>query len=125
MALPQFMQTFDEYGEFIIMNLAIVEDGYGGHTEAYTPGAHFMGVLMLDSSIQAQVAEAQGVKGLYTLTYDKTLRLPWHTVFCKANNTSEMFRVTSKDEKSTPKSSSLDIRQVNAEEWTPGGADNG
>lgn len=116
MSLPVLMQNSEGYGTYILMEKRQTEDGYGGYKDVYSDGLQFEGVLTLDDSIQAQRAEAEGVTGVYTLTYDKGLRLPWHTVFRKKGST-ETYRVTSKDEQSTPSSSALALRNVRCEEW--------
>ena len=74
--------------------------------------------ITLDSSIQAKIAEQQGVTGLYTVTTSKALNLQYHDVF-KRKSDNKIFRVTSDgDDKHTPNSSALDMRQVSAEEYT-------
>lgn len=115
MALPYFLTQFEGYGTFVILDKTTRDDGYGGYIDTYADGAEFDAVMQLDDSIEAQRAEKEGVTGVYTLTYDKRLRLPWHTVF-KKKGTTEYFRVTSKDETSTPNSSALDMRKVRVEE---------
>lgn len=115
--IPELMKETEGYGFFRIMNKSTEEDGYGGYVDTYTIGAKFEGALFLNDSINAQVAMSQGVTGVYTLIYNKVLRLPWHTVFCKDDDHNQVFRVTSKDEQATPSSSDLDMRTVNCEEW--------
>jgi len=126
MSLPDFIKGFDDYGEFQILDYTTVSDGYGGAVEpTYVPGATFMGALVLNNSIQAQTAQKQGVTGVYTLTFDKSMHLPWHTVFQKiirdenGNKVSNgsIYRVTTKDDNAPPKSATLKFRQVTAEEW--------
>lgn len=114
--LPDLMREFESYGEYQIYNLEEGEDdGFGGYSEIYTPGETFEGVLILDDSLNAQIAEKQEVKGVYTLTFDKDTRLPFHTVI-KSLITGQFFRVVSKDEQSTPINASFDFRQVKCEE---------
>lgn len=125
--LPSLMQENENYGKFQIFNAITQNDGYGGYVTTYEPGATFDAVLVLDDSLQAQVAEKQGVTGVYTLTYEKALSLPWHTVIKKISGEKLVgmyFRVTSKDENATPKSSSLNLRKAQCEEFvlTSGGA---
>ena len=115
--IPDLMKATENYGYFRIMDKSTREDGYGGYADVYSVGARFEGVLFLNDSIEAQIAMSQGVKGVYTLSYDKALRLPWHTVFCKDDDRSKVYRVTSKDESSTPSTSNIHIRSVNCEEW--------
>lgn len=115
--LPKLMQASEGYGTFNVLNFTIVDDPYGGYKKIYSIGATFEGVLHLDDSINAQIAEKNGVTGVYTLTTDKEFRLPWHTVFCKDGNTNKAYRVTTKDENSTPNTTPLNLRQVRAEEY--------
>lgn len=117
MSLPSFLQGFDGYGEYSIVSLIYSEDGYGGQKYEWAATATFEGVLALDDSIATQLAEKQGVKGVYTMTFSKPTRLPWHTIICKGNDLTQCWRVTSKDEKETPSSSSLDMRIVRCEEY--------
>lgn len=113
--IPVLMQNSEGYGQFTILDKITRNDGYGGTVDTYEDGADFYGVMVLDDSINAQKAESEGVTGVYTLNYDKALRLPWHTVLRGADG--RTYRVTSRDEKSTPSSSPLNLRQVKCEEW--------
>lgn len=81
MSLPILMKANENYGEFEFINESTLDDGYGGYTQGYTVGASFDAVLVLDDSVQAQRAEQDGVKGVYTLTTDKAVPLPWHKIF--------------------------------------------
>lgn len=128
MSLPDLMKEFDDYGTFQIYDIVTSNDGYGGQlAEKYVPGGTFQGVLILNNSINAQSAQKQGVTGVYTLSIDKVLRLPWHTVFQKlildengaVIGRGSVYRVTTKDDNSPPKSASLTMqfRQVTCEEW--------
>lgn len=124
MSLPSLLQASENFGKFQIYDLTTQNDGYGGYATSYTPGATFDGVLVLDNSINAQVAQKEGVTGVYTLTVDKIIRLPWHTVFKKIsgeNLVGTFFRVTDRDDKSTPNGSSIVMRTMNVEEYAPSG----
>ena len=93
-------------------------DGYGGYETIYVEGASFDAAIVLDNSMQARAAEKQGVTALYTVTTVKALNLQYHDVF-KRKRDNKIFRVTSDgDDKNTPASASLNMRQVSAEEWT-------
>ena len=101
----------------IILNKIIVQDGYGGYETLYVDGAPFDAAIVLDNSMQARAAEKQGVTSLYTVTTTKALNLQYHDVF-KRKRDNKIFRVTSDgDDKHTPASASLNMRQVSAEEW--------
>lgn len=95
-----------------------VSDGYGGYTTEYVDGAPFNAACVLDSSMQARIAEKQGVTALYTVTTNKAINLQYHDVFRRESD-KKIFRVTSDgDDKRTPASAGLDMRQVSAEEWS-------
>lgn len=92
-------------------------DGYGGYDTTWTEGAEFNAAIILDTSIQARIGEQQGVTNLYTVTTTKAINLQYHDVF-KRMSDGKLFRVTSDgDDKHTPKSAGLNMRQVTAEEW--------
>lgn len=125
MALPDLMKANENYGHFQIYNLITRNDeNYGGYISTYVPGAIFEGVLVLDDSINARIAEKQGVTGLYQMTFEKELYLPWNTVVRKIDGeklVGTFFRVTSKDENATPSSTPLNLRKVIMEEYVPTG----
>lgn len=92
-------------------------DGYGGYYSRYVDGAWFEAAIVLDSSMQARVAAASGVTGLYTVTTAKSVNLQYHDIFRRERD-GKIFRCTSDgDDKHTPASATLNMRQVNAEEW--------
>ena len=92
-------------------------DGYGGYITSWVEGAEFQAAIVLDNSIEARLAEQQGVTALYTVTTKKAINLQYHDVFKRLTD-SQIFRVTSDgDDKHTPKSAGLNMRQVSAEEW--------
>lgn len=114
--MPDLVKEFDGYGEYVIIDKTTADDGYGGVIPVYSDGAHFMATVTLDDSVQMKTAEAQGVKGIYRVTTQRNVRLPWHTIF-KSKDGKKVFRVTSKDENAAPTRSTIDIRYVSAEEW--------
>lgn len=104
--------------ECTMLNKSIVEDGYGGYETVYTDGVQFYAAIVFDSSMNARQAEAQGVKSLYTVTTGKELIMQFHDVFRRERD-KKIFRVTSDgDDRFTPDSAMLNMRQVTAEEWS-------
>lgn len=100
-----------------LMDKTTTADGYGGYIVTYTPGAEFDAAIVLDNSLQARTALQAGVTGIYTVTTIKALNLQYHDVFRRESD-GKIFRVTSDgDDKRTPASASLNMRQVSAEEW--------
>lgn len=101
----------------IMLDKRTVPDGYGGYTAEYEDGAPFKAAIVLDNSMQARTAEKAGVTALYTVTTEKQMNLQYHDVFRRSRD-GKIFRVTSDgDDKHTPASASLNMRQVSAEEW--------
>lgn len=103
----------------IMLDKKTVSDGRGSMITTWEDGAEFTAAIVFDSSMQARTAEAQGVTALYTITTTKSVNLQYHDVFRRVSD-GKIFRVTSDgDDKHTPASSALNMRQVSAEEWEP------
>lgn len=101
----------------IMMDKRTEADGYGGYIVTYVEGVEFDAAVVLNNSMEARIAQQQGVTALYTITTIKALNLQYHDVF-KRMSDGKIFRVTSDgDDKHTPASASLNMRQVSAEEW--------
>ncbi len=107
----------DSMTKCVMIDKRSVSDGYGGTTTEWMDGAEFMAAIRLDSSMQARIAEKQGVTSLYTIITKKNITLEYHDVIRRLSD-GKIFRVTSDgDDKHTPKSATLDMREVSAEEW--------
>lgn len=107
----------DAYETVVMIDKVTVADGRGGFETRWQDGAEFKAAVVLDSSMQARVAEKAGVTALYTITTNRSINLQYHDVFRRKRD-GKVFRVTSDgDDKLTPPSSTLDMRQVTAEEW--------
>lgn len=92
-------------------------DGYGGYINTWSEGVTFEAAITFDTSMQSRIAEKQGVSSLYTVTTNRAMTLEYHEVFKRLKD-GKIFRVTSDgDDKYTPESASLNMRQVTAEEW--------
>lgn len=111
------MSLLDEsMKECVIMDKTTVEDGYGGYRNEWKEGAKILAAIVLDNSIEAKVAEKQGVTALYTVTTRKNVNLQYHDIF-KRTSDGKLFRVKSDgDDAKTPESAGLNMRQVSAEE---------
>lgn len=102
----------------VMLDKTRVPDGEGGFITQWAESAKFMANIVLDTSIEAKTAEKQGVTGIYTVTTEKSITLEYHDVFKRLYD-GKIFRVTSDgDDKYTPASASLNMRQVAAEEWS-------
>lgn len=111
------MSLLDEAMETCILMDKVTEpDGYGGYRSHYVAGASFQAAIVFNTSMEARVADKQGVTSLYTVTTSKALTLEYHDVFKRLED-GKVFRVTSDgDDSFTPNSATLDMRQVTAEE---------
>lgn len=106
------------YEDFTILNKSIVDDGYGGVTTEWSDGATIQGAIVFDNSTQMKIAQEMGVTSAYTLTVKKSMLLDYHTVLRRESD-KKIFRLTSdSDDKRTPESAYLNMRQYSAEEWT-------
>ena len=104
--------------ECTMLDKSTVPDGYGGYIPTWKEGATFKCAITFDTSMEARNAEHAGVESLYTVTTGKEMTLEYHDVF-KRNRDGKIFRVTSDgDDKYTPKSAGLNMRQVTAQEWS-------
>lgn len=113
------MSLIDEFKSTVcFLEKTRVPDGEGGFSTTWEEGAKFSAAITLDTSIEARVGEKQGVTSVYTITTDKTVVLEYHDVLKRLYD-GKIFRITSDgDDKYTPASASLDMRQVTAEEWS-------
>lgn len=94
-----------------------VADGYGGYKSEYSDGVSFQAAIVLNNSMEARAAEQAGVTALYTVTTPRALNLQYHDVFRREED-GKIFRVKSDgDDKKTPMSAGLDMRQNACEEW--------
>lgn len=100
-----------------MLDKTTVSDGMGGFKTQWSDGATFQAAIVKDSSMQARVAEKQGVSEVYTITVDKDLPIAYHDVF-RRDRDNATFRVTSNivDSK-TPSVATFQFGQVTAERW--------
>lgn len=103
--------------ECIILDKQTAPDGYGGVITRYVEGAHIACAIVLNSSNEAMIAQQLGAQAQYTITTRKSVNLQEHDVLKRLND-GKIFRVKSDgDDKHTPASAGLNMRQVTAEEY--------
>lgn len=101
-----------------VMDEAKVPDGEGGFTTAWREGAEFEAAIVKDTSLEARIAEKDGLTNTYTVTASVNAGLEFHDVF-KRKSDGQVFRVTSNgDDRRTPPVASFQFEQVSAEEWS-------
>ena len=102
---------------FIIMEKKKVSDGEGGFTTTWTDGLTVNLALSSNTSMQARIAEHEGVTSTCTITSYKNVKLDFHDVVKRVSD-GMMYRVTSNSGvKESPNFSSIDMNQVTAEKW--------
>lgn len=102
----------------VLMTKIRVPDGEGGFTTTWAEGAGFMAAITFNSSMQARIADKQGVSSLYTVTTAKNASLEYHDVIKRLKD-GKIFRVTSDgdDVQTPPRAVFGQYLQVSAEEW--------
>lgn len=101
----------------VMMDKRSVPDGIGGFTYEWTEGAQFIAAIVKDNTLEARVAEKEGVTEVYTVTVGKDLPLGYHDVFKRLSD-GAVFRVTSNvTDSKTPGVASFQFGQVTAERW--------
>ena len=101
----------------VMLDKHTVPDGLGGFTTEWSEGAGFLAAINKDNTLDARIAEKQGVTEVYTVTVNKGVTLSYHDVFKRLEDNA-VFRVTSNTIDSTsPKVASFAIGQVSAERW--------
>lgn len=94
-----------------------VPDGEGGFATTWADGAEFAAAIILDNSMQARIAEKQGITSVYTVTAPKTAPLEYHDVFRRLSD-GQVFRVTSNGKDvETPERATFRFSQATAEKW--------
>ena len=112
------MSLIDAFKEpCVIMNKAKVSDGESGFKVEWQEGAGFDAAIVKDSSLEARIAEKEGLTNTYTVTTSPNAALEFHDVFKRVRD-GQVFRVTSNgDDVRPPSVATFDFEQVSAEEW--------
>lgn len=101
-----------------IMDKKSIPDGRGGASTTYVEGAMIDVAYSFDTSTQARIAEQAGTTNRFTLTTRRSVVLQFHDVIKRLKD-GQIFRVTSDgNDNEPPETSSLDMRQVEAEKWS-------
>ena len=99
----------------VIMEKTREPDGAGGYYTTWTEGLFFFNYQALDTSMQARIAEKQGVTSVYTGMIEKSVPLEYGDYY-KDIASGETYRVTSNpQEKEAPASSTLSFKAFTAE----------
>lgn len=107
----------EQMEDCVIIDKITTPDGYGGVKTQWVDGAEIQAAIAFDTSMEARIGDAQGVSSRYTIVTSKNIIFRYHDVVKRLRD-NKVFRITSDgDDKFTPKSASLNMRVVTAEEW--------
>lgn len=112
------MALFEEFYEpCVLMEKRRITDGEGGWLTKWDEGIEFLAAVVMDSTLQARVADSEGMKSIYTVTTPQNIKFVFHDVFKRLSD-GKTFRVTSDPtDKETPSVASFKFEQVTAEAW--------
>lgn len=110
------MSLLDDFARTcVLMEKKRVPDGAGGYIVEWTEGAEFTNYQALDTSMEARIAEKQGVTSLYSALVRADLPIEYNDYF-RDKTTGLTYRVTSNpEEKTAPKSASFSLKSFTAE----------
>lgn len=110
------MSLLDDFAQdCVIMEKKRVPDGEGGSITTWEEGIVFKNYQALDTSMEARIAEKQGVTSVYSALVDKSVPIEYGDYF-KSLTTGKIYRVTSNpEEKQAPKSASFSLKYFTAE----------
>lgn len=101
----------------VLLEKSRVPDGEGGWTTKWVDGMEFQAAITHDTTLDARIAESDGMTATYTVTTDKAMPLDYHDVFRRLRD-AQVFRVKSDGtDVRTPQSATFQVSQVTAEEW--------
>ena len=103
--------------ECTFINHTRTDDAFGSTVDAWTDGSKFAAAVIKNSSLEAVIAEKQGVTEVYTVVTASTFKLDYHDVFRRESDR-QIFRVTSiGTDSEAPGASTVKITKVTAEKW--------
>ena len=110
------MSLLDDFArKCALMEKTRTPDGAGGYYVEWKEGAEFTNYQALDTTMEARIAEKQGVTSVYSALVDKSVPIEYGDYF-KDKGTGNVYRVTSRpEEKEAPKSSTLNLKYFTAE----------
>lgn len=113
------MSLLDDFArKCVLLEKSHVSDGEGGYSTTWRDGVEFVNHQALDTSMQARIAEKQGLTSVYSALVDKSVPIEYGDVF-RDTETGDTYRVTSDPkDKQAPKSASMQLKFFTAEYYT-------
>lgn len=112
------MSLMDDFkAECVLLKKVKTPDGAGGFVARWEDGETFIAAIAADSSTEERPAERPGVSGRFTVISDQAVALNYHDAFRRISD-GKVFRITSNNEKKSPKRATFDVVVMTAEEWS-------
>lgn len=110
------MSLLDDFSRVcVIMEKTRKPDAESGYITTWTEGAEFIDYQARDTSMEARIAEKQGVTSVYSALVDKAVPIEYGDYY-KDKESGVIYRVTSDpEEKQAPKSASFPLKYFTAE----------
>ena len=103
--------------DLVFMDRKTRSDGMGGFVSGWSEGAVIKGAVGKDNTLEARIAEQEGMKQVYTITTYGNVKLQFHDVLKRISD-GKIFRVTGENKDNvSPAVASFSMAQVSAEEW--------
>ena len=101
-----------------ILDKTTGQDTYGGVAVQYVDGAQIEAAFPMMNAMEQMAAQQKQSKAIYHIVTTKAVSLQYHDVVRRESD-GKIFRVTSDgDDNKTPVSATLNMRVVDAEEWS-------
>lgn len=101
----------------VFMEKKQIPDGSGGYTPDWVEGKRLKAAIVLDTSTEAQIADAAGTVDVYTISVSRSVHLPFHAVIKRLSDGKTFRIISDSSDKQTPLCTALDIAQATAEAW--------
>ncbi len=112
MSLIDFFRT-----PCVVRVKAQTPDGEGGYITDWTDGETFEPAIVKDKDADSVIADREQAACTYTVTFDKAMSLPYHSVFMRKSD-GKLFQVVSdQEDTATPDCATFQFKQVTAVEW--------
>lgn len=114
------MSLLDDFARLcVLLDKERQPDGEGGYITEWIGGAEFLNYQALDTTMEARIAEKQGVTSVYSALVDKAVPIEYNDYF-RDTSTGLTYRVTSNpSEKKAPKSATFPLKFFTAERAVP------
>lgn len=114
--VEEIMSLLDDFArDCTVLEKTRVPDGEGGYDVIWTDGAVFRNYQALDTTMEARIAEKQGVTSVYSAMVRRDFPIDYGDYF-RDNKTGQTYRVTSDpQDKEAPAMSTIKLKYFTAE----------